>query len=143
VFKYRDFYEKFYRTFYFTSPTPREAFFKGEQYKRAKKFIEVIRSTGIENNIKRVFDVGAGEGGLIAALQGLMGYEVAGCELNPNYVEWVQKEKSLDISLGTLDELSIEESSYDAVILCHVLEHVKDPSKEVKSIVRIIRPGGI
>jgi SAM-dependent methyltransferase len=50
--------------------------------------------------------------------------------------------KGFAVGLGRADSLAEPADAYDAVLLLHALEHSEDPSSEVLSARRCLRPGG-
>lgn len=71
----------------------------------------------------RLLDVGCGEGLIMSQLRAI-GFTVVGCEIDPIAVK-LGLERGNDIRPGEIDQF--DGDSFDAVLLCDVLEHVKDP----------------
>jgi SAM-dependent methyltransferase len=49
----------------------------------------------------------------------------------------------LDVSAVNVDDLEAEGTTYDAVVLWHVAEHLHAPQETVRGIARLLRPGGV
>jgi 2-polyprenyl-3-methyl-5-hydroxy-6-metoxy-1,4-benzoquinol methylase len=90
----------------------------------------------------RLLDVGAGEGGLIKAAID-RGWTVEGTEIATAMVEFVQRELGVRMHLGELEELTLPAKSYDAIVMNHVLEHVRDPGSTLRAVARLLRPDGV
>ena len=82
-----------------------------------------------------VLDFGCGTGALLAALASGPKF---GVEVNPD-ARREAGEAGLTVVAGT-DELAAE--SIDVVISNHALEHVLEPLAELRSLHRVLRPGG-
>jgi ubiquinone/menaquinone biosynthesis C-methylase UbiE len=39
-------------------------------------------------------------------------------------------------------EISFQDSSFDVILCCHVLEHVPDDQQALRELLRILKPGG-
>src|SRR3954465_14968514 len=88
----------------------------------------------------RVFEIGAGDGRFLAALQ-RAGYHAAGIEPAGAYAAQARS-RGLDVEQQGAEELSRAPASQDAVILWHVLEHLHDPAALVRRIRDWLAPGG-
>jgi 2-polyprenyl-3-methyl-5-hydroxy-6-metoxy-1,4-benzoquinol methylase len=89
----------------------------------------------------RLLDVGAGSGGFLALMQTL-GWQVTGLEPDPVAAESARSESGLDIIPRTLEEARLEEASFDAITMSHVLEHLPDTAATLRECRRLLRPGG-
>jgi SAM-dependent methyltransferase len=79
----------------------------------------------------RVIDVGCGERPyepLLARAAEVVGFDMPG---NPR----------ADLH-GLIDDIPVEDASFDVVLCIQVLEHVPDPAAAVRELRRIVRPGG-
>lgn len=91
-----------------------------------------------------VLEVGCGNGKTLAALRGI-GCRVVGIDFS---AEAVGSCKTLvpdaDVRVGDILDLDLDDGSFDAVVLFHVLEHVlpEDMPKASSEIRRVLRPGG-
>ncbi|MEZ4447419.1 MAG: class I SAM-dependent methyltransferase [Polyangiaceae bacterium] len=89
----------------------------------------------------RILEVGCGGGHVLRQFPKakLTGIDVSGVMLE-------KAERNLrgyDVTLkkGELDELGIEDDSFDAIVCTEVLEHIVDPDKVLRGIARVARPG--
>jgi len=88
----------------------------------------------------RWLDVGCGAGALMRAAAG-RGWSVLGTEVAPGAAEAVRSQ-GFDVELGTLEELELDEDSFDVVSLVEVVEHVEDPGALIARSASLVRPGG-
>lgn len=88
----------------------------------------------------RLLEIGCGNGGRMALLKSL-GWEVHGLEPDSS-AAGIARDKGLDVSACTLGEAGLLSESFDAVLMCHVIEHLPDPRGTVNECLRILRPGG-
>ncbi|MBL8826822.1 MAG: class I SAM-dependent methyltransferase [Planctomycetaceae bacterium] len=90
----------------------------------------------------RALDIGCGRGWTLAALRA-RGWQVQGVELNAAAARHAQETLGIDVTLGGFDPQQFAPKSFDAVILWHVLEHLRSPRETLAGISRILRPGGV
>jgi SAM-dependent methyltransferase len=74
----------------------------------------------------------APEYGLRARLRGLPGLDYVTADLDSSLAD-----THFDIC-----DIPFDDESFDAVICCHVLEHVEDDLRAMKEVLRILQPGG-
>ncbi len=90
----------------------------------------------------KILEVGAASGDFLNILKEKE-YEIYGVELSKRAVSIAKKKYDIDIFCGTLDNASFEDSSFDAVLLYHVLEHIPDPKIFLVGLERILKPDGV
>lgn len=90
----------------------------------------------------RILDVGTAGGSFLHVAKG-RGWEVDGCEPNKWMAEWSKEHYGLDITAGTIFDMTLEDASFDVVTLWDVLEHVPDPRKTLEECRRVLKPGGL
>lgn len=90
----------------------------------------------------RALDIGCGRGWTLATLRDL-GWQVQGVELNAAAARHAQEELGINVALGGFDPSDYPAESFDAIILWHVLEHLRSPGKTLAGVSRILRPGGV
>lgn len=88
----------------------------------------------------RLLDIGCGNGDHLKFLQGL-GWQVEGIDPDPLAVEIVAA-RGIKVHTGTLENQHFSDHQFDAIISCHVIEHVHDPVSLLRECGRILRPGG-
>ena len=95
------------------------------------------------NNGKSVLEIGPGAGDILIFLKE-HGFQVCGVELDTNNADRI-REKGIPCYLGDLDGIvnEISPQTFDAVVLCHVFEHLYHPKQTLKTIHSLLNEGGI
>jgi len=119
----------------------------GEKFeKRTESATRLVGSIHIKRLLRdlpqgsRVLDVGCGRGVLLEALAD-KGYETHGFEISKKAVQGVDPRTSVRIA-NDLKQAKYERHTFDAVILWHVLEHLRDPKGTLEEVREILKPGG-
>lgn len=110
---------------------------------REKIFVALLEQ--VESVLKRrgrLLDVGAGEGTLLR-VAAARGWQVEGTEMSSAMVRHVRDRSNLTIHHGAIEGIALSPRSFDAVILNHVLEHVRNPRTTLATIGQLLRPGGV
>jgi 2-polyprenyl-3-methyl-5-hydroxy-6-metoxy-1,4-benzoquinol methylase len=90
----------------------------------------------------KVLDVGCGNGAFLALMRSA-GWDVAGLETDPKAARLASERLGVPIHVGQLCQGAYETSSFDAVTLHHVIEHVYDPIGVMAECRRILKPDGL
>ena len=103
------------------------------------KILEVLKSV----NAKDVLEIGPANGSLLFFLRE-HGFKVTGVEMDRNCAEKIRG-KGIPCLQGDLNENIREmgQKRFDAVILCHVLEHLYQPKETLKNIYTLLNEQGI
>lgn len=109
---------------------------------RLKEVMELLKY--IPRGISTICDVGMGKGQISDYLAG-KGYKVTGTGLEfASYGimkdEW--KKKGIDVVECMIDDMPFDSESFDAVLACHIFEHVGNMQKALKECHRVIKNGG-
>lgn len=88
----------------------------------------------------RVLDVGCGNGEMLRALRRL-GWDVVGIE-RTEATAGPARRLELEVHAGGLEACRLAASSFDLIILWHVLEHLSDPHAALGELARLLRPAG-
>lgn len=145
--------------FVFTNPQAEEKDLKelysteyyGERHQRfwfiIEKFIELFRKRRIEQIEKfkkkgRILDIGCGRGKMLAGLKG-KGWETYGTELSEESSRFARERLGLEVYCGNFLHSKFPTDFFDCVTLWHVLEHLKDPLKNLMEVRRILRKDGL
>lgn len=88
----------------------------------------------------RVLDVGCGDGTIIRSLDE-QGWQAEGVDPDEVVVAGLQT-RGVKVSGGTLEDQEFPTSSFDAVTMSHVIEHVHDPRRLLQECRRVLRPEG-
>ena len=96
---------------------------------------------------KAALEVGCG-GGVLCEEIARMGFDVTGIDPSEHSLQIAtihSKANSLRINYekGTGEALPYRDNSSDIVFCCDVLEHVRDVSKVISEISRVLKPGGV
>lgn len=89
-----------------------------------------------------LLDVGCGEGSFLK-LAKQKGWTVKGTEFSPFAAQYAADLLNTNIFCGDLTDAGYPENCFDVVTLWHVLEHVPDPERYLKTIHEILQPGGL
>ena len=88
----------------------------------------------------RVLDIGCGEGGFLQ-WAAAAGWETVGIDPDPAAVASARA-RGFDVRCGSVEMLHDERSSFDAVTLNHVIEHLHDPVASLRAVHNLLKPGG-
>ena len=92
----------------------------------------------------RVLDVGCSTGNLGAALIALKSCTVVGVDVNAADIEIAKGVLSDAVVLDVSAESAIESlGTFDVIVFADVLEHLADPRSTLRSIHRLLNPGGL
>ena len=89
----------------------------------------------------RLADLGCGDGRFLAVMRDL-GWEVEGLEPDPQAARIARERHGVRVHVGTVEESNLAPESFDAITMCHVIEHLHDPVAALKRCHRSLRPGG-
>lgn len=88
----------------------------------------------------RLLDVGSGPGFLLKAARE-RGWTPVGLDPSPFAVAQA-RDAGFEAHAGMLEEVDLDEASFDALALLQVIEHVTDPRPLLAACRRLLRPGG-
>lgn len=91
----------------------------------------------LQNGKGDLLDIGAGTGDFLAAAK-TAGWQVTGSEPSEK-ARNIAKKKGIMLSENTTD---FQDQSFDVVTMWHVLEHVSDPTAQIKELKRLLKPNG-
>ena len=113
-----------------------------------EKLYHVIKQKALRDKIKlvqgfkpkkgKLLDIGAGTGDFLVVAKA-NGWNVTGIEPSEK-AKGIAKAKGVSFAESLAD---IEDHSFDAVTMWHVLEHVPDVEKQISELKRIIKPDGV
>jgi 2-polyprenyl-6-hydroxyphenyl methylase/3-demethylubiquinone-9 3-methyltransferase len=91
-----------------------------------------------------MLDVGCG-GGLVCEPLARLGADVTGIDADPVAIETAQAHAKvsgleIDYRQGAAENLK---TKYDVVLALEIIEHVEDPAQFVKTIAKLVKPGGL
>ncbi len=100
----------------------------------------VLIDAVVQRNPDSVLEVGCGPGGPAQRLRKL-GIAVRAIDISPRMVE-LARERGVHAEVGDVQELALDDASFDCVIAAWVLYHVPDLDRGLREIVRVLEPGG-
>lgn len=107
----------------------------GIHKKRSKYWLHDIKSGN-----GRLLEIGCGDGSRLIALQSI-GWVVEGQEVDPKAVQNCLA-KGLHVHEEPLDSISLQENTFDVILLSHVLEHIHRPKEFLDKCRALLKPGG-
>lgn len=119
------------------------SFYTDDAEERINSFKESIKF--VEENYPnkgKILDIGTSAGFFLKAAKD-NGWKCYGVEPNRISALRARKEYQLDVREGVLREVKFKDNFFDVVTLWDVLEHMTDPSSELKEVYRILKPGGM
>jgi len=132
-----EFYKNEYRDIYVGKEEASDDFFDSQSL-RGKTFYNIIEKYVDIKEIKTVFEVGCGAGGILYPFH-QEGKKVSGCDFGEKYLKFGQ-DKGLNIYQGEIDIYRTPKNSQDLIILSHVMEHFNEPLKTMNDIIGFITP---
>ncbi len=88
-----------------------------------------------------LIEIGCGMGFQLKAFQE-DGWDVTGIEPDRGFCQFIADYHQLKALPTILEESDLPEASIDVVVFLHVIEHVPDPLGTLRSIYRVLKPGG-
>ena len=89
-----------------------------------------------------LLDIGCGRGILIELFQ-KRGWRVLGTQLSRTAAESARRQRGVEVAVGDLPDLGLEDKSFRVVTLYHVLEHVPRPDEYLREVRRLLEEGGL
>jgi 2-polyprenyl-3-methyl-5-hydroxy-6-metoxy-1,4-benzoquinol methylase len=108
---------------------------------RVRKAARWIRAALQFTPARSLLDVGCSLGYVIEGGQRL-GLRSAGVDVSKYAVE-VCQQRGYSAKVGTLEALPFEESTFDILVMKHVLEHSHVPKAVLGEVARVLTPGGV
>jgi len=103
-----------------------------------RRFMRHADSTG------RLIELGAGNGRFLERLShcGWTG-PIEGIEFEPDVAAATSARTGFSVRAGDLNEEVLPEQAYDAIVMRHVIEHLRRPAETLEMTFRALRPGGV
>lgn len=102
---------------------------------------EVARLEAEVGGRGRMLELGSAGGFFLEAAR-RRGWEVRGVELSPVAARYSREELGLEVFEGWLEDAPYEPASFDVAICDNVLEHTLSPLGTLRTLARLVRPGG-
>ncbi len=91
----------------------------------------------------RILDVGCGDGFHLRLLleYGNKTWSLEGVDLDRRAVEAAER-SGITVHYGSIDVLDLSEDHYDLIFMIQTIEHVERPDEVLRSVFRLLKPGG-
>ncbi len=89
----------------------------------------------------RALDLGCGNGSFLERLRH-HGWDVVGIDTSPAAAAAARELFGIEVHIGTLEEASLPERSFDFIRLSHTFEHLDRPVTTLRHVARLLRSGG-
>jgi 2-polyprenyl-3-methyl-5-hydroxy-6-metoxy-1,4-benzoquinol methylase len=107
-----------------------------------RSFAEVLdRAEALVPRRGDLLDVGPNIGTSLS-LARERGWRVHGIEINAEAARYCRERRGLDVVAGTLGAQTYPAGRFDVVLMGDVIEHVASPADTMRTVARILRPGG-
>ena len=107
--------------------------------------VDTLRRIAAADPPARALEIGPGSGVYLPVLAGLAGEVVAG-DVEPAFLERADELRGAHPNLSTVqDDITasrLEENSFDLILCSEVVEHISDSPAALRSMHRLLRPGG-
>lgn len=106
---------------------------------KGEMFVAILR----QRNIKRVLDIGCGDGVLGVYLREKIGAETYGIDISEKGVK-IANRRGLVAKVGDAQkEIPFQAGFFDAVIANEIIEHLYNPDSFLKEVKKVLRKGGL
>jgi SAM-dependent methyltransferase len=90
----------------------------------------------------RLLEVGCGDGRFLQAVREETGWEVLGTDMSETAVRRAA-ERGMNAVVADAEDLDFPQSSFDIVLMRHVIEHLRSPRQVVRKVQGILKVGGM
>ena len=90
-----------------------------------------------------LLDVGCATGDFLSVMRNFPHWDVRGLELDALAAREARRAYGLTVDVGTLDGVPYSDESFDVVTMWDVLEHLPRPREALKTVYRLLKPGGL
>jgi len=99
----------------------------------------------IANACGSVLEVGCGAGAMARAIKrGRPDLQVVGCDISQKAIGLARQDpQGVSFDIGDAYGLPYRDSSFEAVVMFDVLEHLDEPGRSIREVVRVLSPGGL
>ena len=104
----------------------------------------VVKRRRIEkySNKGKILDIGCGRG-IFMDIMRQGGWEVEGSELNEETASYAEQVYGLKVYPGKITDHSLAPEKFDAINVCGVLEHLKEPDEVITECYKLLKNGGL
>ncbi|MFH1857513.1 MAG: class I SAM-dependent methyltransferase [Candidatus Omnitrophota bacterium] len=118
-----------------------EKYFASFYALRAKSFARALEMLKVLSRQGKLLDLGTGLGFFLEQARSA-GWQAEGLEFSEERAAYAQNRLGFPIHVGTVEEASLREGTYDVVTLWDVLEHLPNPKQTLLRIRALLVPGG-
>jgi 2-polyprenyl-3-methyl-5-hydroxy-6-metoxy-1,4-benzoquinol methylase len=114
-----------------------------EKERRKRIFNELLEQVeAVAGHTGRLLDVGAGEGTLVETANE-RGWQAEGTEISSVMITFMREKLGLTAHQGEVENVDLPGKSFDAIVMNHVLEHVKNPGTTLARVAELLRDDGV
>lgn len=92
----------------------------------------------VKYDLKRVLDIGCGEGNFLDKIKNLVDYSL-GSEFNQTAISRC-REKGLNVTSKPLNSIT---EKFDFICMFQILEHISSPKQFIEEVLNLLEPGGL
>jgi 2-polyprenyl-3-methyl-5-hydroxy-6-metoxy-1,4-benzoquinol methylase len=127
---------------YNTGESSRIEYYRDAEVADRRTFAEILAiASRLAPGRGALLDVGPCTGTLLVQAREA-GFAVQGIEINAGAARMCREELGLDVRAGILEPDSYPPDTFDVVSMGDVIEHVPDPLATLRTVARILKPGG-
>lgn len=89
----------------------------------------------------KLLEIGCGTGEFLE-LADDFGFNVLGVDASKRYSSYAIK-KGLNVKCGRLEDIGLDASQLNIIVIFHLIEHIEDPNKFLKQVFSYLKPGGL
>jgi len=117
---------------------------KARETRDRQKITQAMSILGKSPDQIKVLDIGTGDGQMLRTFKamGVPPENLYGMELDQAVVDILNK-KGYQGILGRIEDSDLPDASFDVVAMIQVIEHVADPKDVMRTLHRILKPGGV
>ena len=99
----------------------------------------------IANTRGSVLEVGCGAGAMAKAIKrSRPDLQVVGCDVSQNAIALARQDpQGVSFEVGDAYGLPYMDANFEAVVMFDVLEHLDEPGRSIREVVRVLSPGGL
>lgn len=104
------------------------------------KINKILKISG--TNKSNLLDIGCGKGRFLSRIL-KKGWKCTGLEPSKGQAEFAIKRYGLEVVIGTVDDINLQDKVFDVITSWHVLEHLSDPNDFMVCINKLLKQNGL